>query len=137
DSVFQEDVHRVFLAKWLFAGHASAIPRPGDYFLFEVANESFIVIRDARMQIHAVLNVCRHRGSRICLQSQGNARNLVCPYHQWVYGADGVLLKARLMPADFDLAAHGLWQAHTEILEDLIFVCSAEEAPDFQSFRDC
>ncbi len=57
EAIFREDVRRVFLANWLFAGHASAIPNPGDYFLFEVADESFIVIRDDRMQIHALSNV--------------------------------------------------------------------------------
>ena len=135
--IFREDVHQVFLANWLFAGHANAIPKPGDYFLFELADESFIVIRDERMHIHALANVCRHRGSRICMEGQGNARSLVCPYHQWVYRPDGSLVKARLMPPDFDLAKQGLWQARIEILEDLIFICPSENPPDFATFRTC
>src|SRR5271166_6255844 len=137
ESIFREDVERVFLANWLFAGHASRIPRAGDYFVFDVANESFIVVRDDRMQIHALSNVCRHRGSRICVESQGNARSLVCPYHQWVYRPDGSLLKARLMPEDFDLAANGLVRARIEILEDLIFISSCDSPPDFEPFRRC
>jgi phenylpropionate dioxygenase-like ring-hydroxylating dioxygenase large terminal subunit len=137
EAIFREDVRRVFLANWLFAGHASAIPNPGDYFLFEVADESFIVIRDDRMQIHALSNVCRHRGSRICIAGSGNARSLVCPYHQWVYRPDGSLLKARLMPPDFDLASQGLWRAAIEILADLIFVCASDQPPDFEAFRNC
>lgn len=137
EAIFREDVQRVFLGNWLFTGHASAIPNPGDYFLFDIADESFIVIRDDRRQIHALSNVCRHRGSRICLESQGHARSLVCPYHQWVYQPDGALLKARLMPPDFDLAKHGLARARVEILEDLIFVCASEQPPDFEEFRNC
>jgi Rieske 2Fe-2S family protein len=135
--IFRQDVHRIFLANWLFAGHASAIRNPGDYFLFEIADDSFIIIRDDRMQIQALSNVCRHRGSRICLEAQGNARSLVCPYHQWVYRPDGALLRARLMPAAFDLSAHGLRPARIEIIEDLIFVCPSEKAPEFDSFRAC
>jgi Rieske 2Fe-2S family protein len=135
ESIFREDVERVFLAHWLFAGHASRIPKPGDYFVFEVANESFIVIRDDRMQIHALSNVCRHRGSRICIEPQGNSRSLVCPYHQWVYRPNGTLLNARFMPTDFNLAEHGLSRSRVETMEDLIFISSSDNPPDFELFR--
>ena len=33
---------------WLYVGHQSQIPERGDYFLFEIAGESVIVMRDAR-----------------------------------------------------------------------------------------
>ncbi|HVZ19349.1 MAG TPA: aromatic ring-hydroxylating dioxygenase subunit alpha [Terriglobales bacterium] len=135
DSIFQKDIENVFLENWLFAGHANRIPNPGDYFLFEVANESFIVIRDAQMRVHALVNVCRHRGSRICIEGEGTARSLVCPYHQWVYRHDGALLNARFMPEDFDVAKNGLFRAHVEVLEDLIFISSSNHPPDFEPFR--
>ena len=44
-SVYARDIERVFMREWLYAGHASEIPKPGDYFLFEVAGESVIVVR--------------------------------------------------------------------------------------------
>jgi Rieske 2Fe-2S family protein len=135
DSIFREDIERVFLSNWLFAGHASRIAKPGDYLVFNVANDSFILIRGDQMKIHALSNVCRHRGSRICTGSQGNARSLVCPYHQWVFRPDGALLKARFMPAGFDLANHGLLRARVELLEDLIFICASDHPPVFEPFR--
>jgi len=137
ESVFRLDVEKIFLGQWLFAGHACRISKPGDYFLFEMANESFIIIRDDKMQIHALSNVCRHRGSRICIHPQGNARSLVCPYHQWVYRPNGSLLKARFMAADFDVAKHGLVAARVELLEDLIFIAPWNNPPDFENFRRC
>lgn len=133
--IYRADIERVFLRSWLYAGHASRIPRPGDYFLFELGEESLIVIRGQGDQVHALLNVCRHRGSRICLEPEGSARSLVCPYHQWVYSADGSLLNARLMTDDFDRSAYGLQRAHVRRLEGLIFVCLAEAPPDFDEFE--
>ena len=77
------------------AGCSSAIRarfrEPGDYFTFAVDNDSLIVIRDDDGEIHALWNVCRHRGTQICDEPQGRAGRLVCPYHQWTYGRDGSL----------------------------------------------
>lgn len=137
ESVFRQDLQKIFFSNWLFAGHASRIPRPGDYFVWEIANESFILIRDDKMQVHALSNVCRHRGSRICIDSRGTARSLVCPYHQWVYRPDGALLKARFMPEGFDVSRYGLLQARVEMLEDLIFISCCDAPPDFEPFRRC
>ena len=74
----------------------------GDYFLFEIAGESVIIVRDQQGGINALLNVCRHRGSRICDQPAGHEARLVCRYHGWTYGLDGALRAAAHMPADFD-----------------------------------
>ena len=55
-------------------------------------------------EVRALLNVCRHRGSRVCPERAGHARGgvFVCPYHAWTYELDGSLRAARHMPADFD-----------------------------------
>lgn len=133
--IFNEDLKHVFFKQWLFAGHASSVPKPGDFFTLELGTESIIIIRDDQLRLHSLWNVCRHRGSQICTESEGSARSLVCPYHQWVYRPDGSLLKARLMPEDFDTAGHGLFRAHLAVIEGLIFVCLAERPPDFGPFR--
>ena len=80
----------------------------GDYFLFDIAGESVIVVRDGEGQINALLNVCRHRGSRICDEATGRASRLVCRYHGWTYGLDGSLRAAGHTPAGFDRTQLGL-----------------------------
>jgi phenylpropionate dioxygenase-like ring-hydroxylating dioxygenase large terminal subunit len=64
--LYETEIRRIFLRSWLCVGHQSQIPARGDYFLFEMAGESVIVIRNGEGGINALLNVCRHRGSRIC-----------------------------------------------------------------------
>ncbi|MDP7179323.1 MAG: Rieske 2Fe-2S domain-containing protein [Verrucomicrobiota bacterium] len=73
-AVFERDLARIFRRHWLFVDHASRIPTPGDYFLYEIAGESIILLRDRDGAIRAHYNVCRHRGSRICLEGEGNLR---------------------------------------------------------------
>ena len=94
EDIYQRDVSEIFLKSWLYAGHASEIPKIGDYFLFELAGESVIIIRNADNEINALLNVCRHRGSKVCLEQKGCAKKLVCRYHAWVYELDGNLRAA-------------------------------------------
>jgi nitrite reductase/ring-hydroxylating ferredoxin subunit len=69
--VYETEIRRIFLRSWLYVGHQSQVPGRGDYFLFEIAGESVIVIRNAEGGINAMMNVCRHRGSRICDQPTG------------------------------------------------------------------
>ena len=130
-AIFALDMERVYLRQWLFAGHCSRIPDAGDYFLYGIAGESIIVIRQPDQSVRAMYNVCRHRGSRICLEEQGSAKRLICPYHAWVYATDGTLMAARHMPDDFDKTSYGLHNVHVQVVEGLIFVCLAPQAPLF------
>ncbi|MFP6731560.1 MAG: Rieske (2Fe-2S) protein, partial [Alphaproteobacteria bacterium] len=111
-TVYARDVERVFMREWLYAGHASEIPDPGDYFLYEVAGESVIVVRGDDREIRALVNVCRHRGSRVCYEARGNKSWFSCPYHGWTYDLRGELKSARLMPKDFDMSGYGLAEIH-------------------------
>jgi glycine betaine catabolism A len=136
EQVFQLDLEAIFYREWLFAGHGCEIPKPGDYFLHEIGAYSVIVIRDANGEIRALHNTCRHRGSRLCREDHGHKRKLVCPYHQWAYDLDGSLLAARHMPEGFDASAYGLKPAHCQEVGGYIFVCVADQAPDFSACRE-
>src|SRR5256885_5025869 len=61
--IFAEESQKIFATKWLLVGHQSQLANPGDYFLAEVAGESFIIAKDQRSTIRAFYNVCRHRGA--------------------------------------------------------------------------
>ena len=65
-AVYELEVRHIVLKAWHYVGHHSMVPGRGDYFLFEIAGESVIVVRDGEGGINAFMNVCRHRGSRIC-----------------------------------------------------------------------
>jgi len=134
--IFEADLRQVFQRGWLFVGHISQVRTPGDYFTYSVGNDSIIIIRGRDLEVHALFNVCRHRGSLICAQAAGNSKALVCPYHQWVYDTDGSLLNARLMPETFDKSQFGLKRAEVRVLQGLIFVSLNDAPPDFEPFAN-
>ncbi len=125
--IFRRDLDRMVLRHWLCAGHVSSVPNVGDFFLLEVANESAIIVRGEDGELRALVNVCRHRGSRVCRERSGNTRVLICPYHAWTYGIDGKLRAARHMAEPFDKTRHGLKQIALRVVEGLIFVTFADE----------
>jgi Rieske 2Fe-2S family protein len=120
----------LLLDRWIFAGHVSEIPAAGDFITTEIGAESAIVARDDDGMLHALANVCRHRGSRVCTVERGSAGAFVCPYHAWTYRLDGSLRAAREMPPGFDLAAHGLKRLPLRVIGGLIFISFGPSPPD-------
>ena len=133
--VYEYDLARVLFRHWHCLGHESIVPAPGDFELFRLANESIILVRSTNGAVHAMLNVCRHRGAEVCTQRTGNAKHFVCPYHAWTYANDGSLRAARVMPKGFDRSAYGLRKLHVEVAEGLVFVSFAERPLDFEPVR--
>lgn len=133
--IYERDIDRIYLRAWLYVGHESELAHLGDYLLFDFAGESVIVVRNKENDINALVNVCKHRGSRVCLEARGQAKRLTCRYHGWTYDLDGSLLGASSMPETFDKSGVGLKKIHVEILDGLIFVNFAENPSSFDSVR--
>ncbi|NKN39650.1 aromatic ring-hydroxylating dioxygenase subunit alpha [Agrobacterium sp. a22-2] len=132
---FKLDMEMIWYRDWLFMGHDCEIPRAGNYFTVQIGDYPVVIVRGRDGQIRAFHNTCRHRGHRVCTQDRGAAAKLVCPYHQWTYELDGSLLFARQMGEDFDKAQFGLKPVHCESVGGYIFICLANEAPDFAPVR--
>ena len=132
--IYQQDL-RLLGRHWLCAGHTSELAEPGAYILYELGGESVIIIRGQDDVVRALANVCRHRGSRLCEARQGVVRLLTCPYHAWAYRADGTLLTARGMAADFRPEDHSLRSYPVTIKGGLIFVALTDTPLPFGDFE--
>lgn len=133
---YKLDLENIFYKDWLFVGHDCELPKTGSYMTVQIGAYPVIIVRDAQGGIRAFHNSCRHRGSRICSAEKGTAAKLVCPYHQWTYELDDRLLFARQVGPDFKPADYGLKPVHCETVAGYIYICVAEEAPDFAAFRN-
>ncbi len=136
NEVFKADIEHIWMKKWLFAGFTSEIPNPGDYFVYNVLNDSIIIIRGDENKIFAHHNTCRHRGSAICTEEKGNTKYFICPYHSWVYEKNGNLKNARMMPEGFDKSKFGLHAANLEIVEGVIFISLSDNPPSFNEIAN-
>src|SRR5260370_30381496 len=137
-AVFERDMERMWLRHWLCAGHVSSIPRTGDYLVVDLGPESVIIVRNSAGEVRALLNVCRHRGSRLCAGRTGKAQSarLTCPSHAWTYDLDGNLLIARQMPESFRRADIALKALPVQIMEGLIFTTFAKDPLDLGAAAD-
>jgi Rieske 2Fe-2S family protein len=136
EDIYHHDIRAYWNNSWIWTGHVSQIAATGDFFLFDYGTESVIILRDNADNIRAYLNVCRHRGSRVCVEQQGSARVFSCPYHAWTYDLNGRLRGGREMGPDFDPSQYGLFEVNVRVFEGMIFVCTSETSPEIDAGLD-
>jgi Rieske 2Fe-2S family protein len=132
--VFEVDMEKIWYREWVFAIPACEIPKAGEFVVHEIGAYSVVIVRGNDGEIRAFHNACRHRGSVLCKTKKGRGPKLVCPYHQWTYELDGSLLWARDMGPDFDASKHGLKSVHCRNVAGMVYICLADEAPEFEEF---
>src|SRR5262249_12943478 len=106
----------------------------------DIAGLPVLLTREARGDVHVLLNACRHRGARLLADSAVCDRNsLSCLYHGWTYGLNGQLLSVPRREAfpTCDLAMHGLPELPSIIQHGLIWTVldpHVMEAPDIAAY---
>lgn len=112
--IFELELQRLFGRAWLFVGHESQIPNPGDYFTTELGRQPVIMIRQKDSSIRVLLNRCTHRGAKVVNERTGNAKHMSCLYHGWTFDTEGKLVGVPVpegCTASFDTKDFGLAQA--------------------------
>ena len=134
DEVYQRELEMLFSRAWLFLAHDSMIPNPGDFLNTYMGGDAVIVARQKDGSVKAYLNVCRHRGMKVCRAEDGNAKRFMCTYHGWTYDTAGDLVNVPnehdAYYSELDKSKFGLVQvAQIDSYKGLIFATFDPTAP--------
>lgn len=123
EELYQRELETIFYREWFCVGRVEDVAKPGDYFTYNLATEPLIIVRDHEDEIHAHLNVCRHRACPV-VEGSGNTPAFKCPYHGWMYGLAGDLRGAPEFryTKNFNKKEYPLVSAKVEIWEGFIMV---------------
>jgi Rieske 2Fe-2S family protein len=124
-AIYEMELERIFSQMWVCVGRADAITGAGAYEVVTGGRESIIVVRGRDDVLRAFLNVCRHRGARLCNEASGKLKGSIqCRYHAWTYGLDGRLIGAPNVLSDeqFERALFGLLPVALEVWEGLVWL---------------
>jgi len=140
DEILRLERERIFDKTWLYVGHESEVPRPGDFHTRKVGGRQLIFTRDKVGQVQVLLNSCRHRGAEVCREPNGNKKVFTCFYHGWAYGTDGALVSVpdgESYSEGFLRAEHGLAKPRVESYRGFVFATySAETEPLVEFLAD-
>jgi phenylpropionate dioxygenase-like ring-hydroxylating dioxygenase large terminal subunit len=136
--IYQLEQEYVFGDNWVFVGHETEIPEPGDYVRRYIGEDPFIFVRDEDGETNVLFDSCRHRGSKVCRAEKGNTSHFRCPYHGWTYKNNGELAAVPQMQDAYegmDLSEWGLLEP-PKVAEyrGLVFASLSEEVPDFDEY---
>ncbi len=95
--LFDLEMERLFANTWVYVGHASQVPQPGDYFTTTVGTEPVVMVRHSDRSVRVLVNRCPHKGVQVAGGTCGNTGKFFrCPYHAWTFKTDGSLLSLPL-----------------------------------------
>ncbi|WP_020672167.1 aromatic ring-hydroxylating oxygenase subunit alpha [Amycolatopsis nigrescens] len=132
--IFALEQAKIFEESWFCAVRGADLPSPGAFQTVQVGRESVLIARGRDGALNAFLNVCRHRGARLCTAESGAVkRSFQCPYHAWTYGLDGKLIAAPNLTGmpDIDRTEYGLTRVHLREWLGYAWVCLADRPPSF------
>src|SRR6185437_7688935 len=95
--LYEIEMERLFAVTWVYVGHESQVPRPGDFYTTTVGDQSVIMVRHGDQSIRVLYNRCAHKGVQVAPEGHGSTGKFFrCPYHAWTFKTDGSLLSVPL-----------------------------------------
>ncbi|MCP4617882.1 MAG: FAD-dependent oxidoreductase [Bradyrhizobium sp.] len=143
-TIYEREVEKIFHGRtWNYVALECEVPNPGDYIRSNVGPTPIVVSRAEDGSIHAFENRCAHRAAEFCRELSGNAKEFVCPYHQWSYDLKGNLAGVPFrrgvdgkggMPKDFKNSDHGLRRLNVTTHRGVVFASYCEEMESLQDY---
>ncbi|MFO0985841.1 MAG: Rieske 2Fe-2S domain-containing protein [Alphaproteobacteria bacterium] len=138
-AIFELEMRRIFGRAWLYVGHESQVPKPGDYATATLARQPVIMVRGADGAVRVLFNSCPHRGALVATGRGGHVESFRCDYHGWTFRLDGAL---QSIPREGDYAGTGFDRACADMrlvpradsYRGFVFASLAADGPDLAAF---
>lgn len=135
-AICELEMQRIFSKAWVYAGHESQVPRPGDFFCTDIARQPVVMVRHTDGKVYVIYNRCGHRGALVCNEESGNVRQFRCCYHGWTFRTNGDLLGVPARhgyPKDFDFSRPELGMVRVprvDTYRGFVFASLSPDGPD-------
>ncbi len=143
-ALYEEELQKIWYGKhWLYCGLEVEVPEVGSYRTVTLGQRPVIMIRSSDSEISVMENRCAHKGTKICWERKGTAKDLTCPYHQWNYDLAGNLQGVPFrrgiageggMPADFKTSDNNLRRLKVEVVNGVVWASFSQETPAFKDY---
>ena len=131
EAQFQAERQAVFFESPIAVALSLEIPKPGDFLTQTIMGKPLLLTRDKEGALHCFLNVCRHRGAKVCAAEKGHQTRFSCPYHAWTYSNKGELIGVYGEDSfgEVDRASMGLAELPCDERSGVIFACLTPGKP--------
>ncbi len=140
DPAFAQLEHdKLWLRVWQAAARLDEIPRPGDHTVYDIGNQSALLVRVDDKTVKAYHNACPHRGTALAICSgHFDQGRIICPFHGWRWNLEGeneyVLERDNFRGGQLQNSDVALREIPLEIYAGFIFINFAEEPESFAEF---
>lgn len=124
---------------WQIAARVDELPQPGDYTVYEIVDQSVLLVRTDETTIKAYHNVCPHRGTAL---GEGcgtfERRTIMCPFHGWRWNLEGqnqfVLERHEFRGGQLRDSDVALKEIKSVVFEGFVFINFDKNAQPFDDY---
>lgn len=136
---FRREMENIWFKDWVYLCRSNTLEKPRSYRTFEIADQNILLLRDGDGTLQAFHNTCRHRGSLLRTDKEGqfNSNLIVCPYHQWSFDMQGNLVQTSSLTeaADFCKDNYPLYRIAMAEWRGCIFISLDENPEPFEEVK--
>lgn len=140
EAIYQQEVSNMWSKTWQWACRVEQIPNVGDWYVYDVAHYSILVIRGEDEKIRAFVNSCPHRAMQFeDSATQGTGKQFIrCPFHGISFELDGAV---RDIPCRWDFPHvdednFQLDQVGCDVWQGFVFVNPDVDAPPLNDYLE-
>jgi len=107
-AIFELEMQRIHERVWVYCGHESQVPKPGDYYAVQIGRQPMVMVRGADGKVNVLYNRCPHRGNMMVGDRHGSSGEFFrCSYHAWTFHHDGRLRSIPMMESGYAGTRYG------------------------------